>query len=193
MSKNDSLSRSILIVSSNERFDAIVKKSLSGFITIDIRKSASIARRCILERDYDLIVINSPLPDEMGVEFSLDAAEKTSSSILLVTPEDIYDDVLEKVTDAGILVVSKPVPAGRIDKAIRYMISTQNRVRRLITKNRKLEEKLEELRIVSRAKILLVEKKHMTEDEAHTYIGKQAMDNGVSRKRIAEFLIEDLE
>ncbi len=193
MPKSEGMSRSILIVSSSEQFDAIVKRSLAGFITIDVRKSASIARRCLLERDYDLIVINAPLPDEMGVEFSLDAAEKTNSSILLVTPEDIYDDVLEKVTDCGVLVVSKPVPRGRIDKAIRYMISTQNRVRRLVSKNRKLEEKMEELRLVSRAKILLVEKRKMTEDEAHSYIGRQAMNNGVSRKHIAELLIEDLE
>ena len=193
MPKNEGIRRSILIVSSSERFDALVKKSLAGFITIDVRKSASIARRCILERDYDLIVINAPLPDEMGVEFSLDAAEKTNSSILLVTPEDIYDDTLEKVTDAGVLVISKPVPRGRMDKAIRYMISVQNRLRKLAIKNRSLEEKLEELRLVSRAKILLVEKKSMTEDEAHSYIGRQAMNNGVSRKHIAELLIEDLE
>ena len=193
MPKNEGIRRSILIVSSSERFDALVKKSLAGFITIDVRRSASIARRCILERDYDLIVINAPLPDEMGVEFSLDASEKTSSSILLVTPEEIYDDILEKVTDAGVLVISKPVPRGRMDKAIRYMISIQNRLRKLVIKNRSLEEKLEELRLVSRAKILLVEKKSMTEDEAHSYIGRQAMNNGVSRKHIAELLIEDLE
>ena len=51
---------------------------------------------------------------------------------------------------------------------------------------------MEEIRIVSKAKILLVEKKKMTEDEAHRYIGKMAMDHGVSRKRIAEQLIEDI-
>lgn len=193
MPKNEGISRSILIVSSSERFDAIVKRSLAGFITIDVRRSASIARRCILERDYDLIVINSPLPDEMGVEFSMDAAEKTNSSILLVTPEEIYDNILEKVTDAGVLVISKPIPGGRMDKAIRYMISIQNRIRHLVISNHKLEEKLEELRVVSRAKILLIAKKNMTEDEAHSYIGRQAMNNGVSRKHIAQIILNELE
>ena len=55
------------------------------------------------------------------------------------------------------------------------------------------EEKLNELKIVSRAKILLVEKKGMTEDEAHRHIGKRAMDAGVSRRRIAEEITEELE
>ncbi|MBQ9443602.1 MAG: ANTAR domain-containing protein, partial [Lachnospiraceae bacterium] len=59
-------------------------------------------------------------------------------------------------------------------------------------KRQAAEEKIEELRIVSKAKILLVEKKKMTEDEAHRYIGKQAMDRGVSRRRIAERILDDL-
>ncbi|MBQ5375528.1 MAG: ANTAR domain-containing protein, partial [Lachnospiraceae bacterium] len=52
---------------------------------------------------------------------------------------------------------------------------------------------MEELKTVSRAKILLMEKKHMTEEEAHRYIGKQAMNNGVSRGNMALEIIEDLQ
>jgi response regulator NasT len=192
MPVNEGMNRSVLIVSSSEKFDLLVKKSVRGFGTIDIRRSTSIARRCILEREYDLIVVNCPMPDEMGVEFALDAADRTSASLLLVTPSEIYDDVLEQVTDRGILAISKPFPGGRMGQAIRYLISIQNRMAGLRAKNRKLEEKLEELRVVSRAKILLMEKKKMTEDEAHSFIGRQAMNNGVSRRFVAERIIEDL-
>jgi response regulator NasT len=52
---------------------------------------------------------------------------------------------------------------------------------------------MEELRLVSKAKVLLVEKKKMTEDEAHRLIGKQAMDQGISRRRAAQRLLDDLE
>ena len=51
---------------------------------------------------------------------------------------------------------------------------------------------MEELRLISRVKITLVEKKHMTEDEAHKYIGKFAMDNGLSRKRAAEYIMNEM-
>jgi response regulator NasT len=50
---------------------------------------------------------------------------------------------------------------------------------------------MEELRLVSKAKILLVEKKQMTEDEAHRFIGKQAMNRGISRRKIAEEILDD--
>ena len=191
MPVNEYIGRSVLIVSSSERFDMLVKKTARGFETIDIRRSIAIARRCVLERDYDLIVVNCPMPDEMGVEFALDVAEKTSASLLLVVPAEIYNDVLEQVTDLGILAISKPVPSGRIDQAIRYLISVQNKVHKLIVKNRKLEEKMEELRLVSKAKIILVEKKKMTEDEAHSFIGRQAMNSGATRRTVAERILDE--
>ncbi len=191
MSVKEGVNRSILIVSSSERFDSLVKRSLRGFVTIDIKRSVAIARRSILERDYDLIVINCPMPDEMGVEFALDAADRTGALILVVVPSEIYDEVLEEVTDYCILAISKPIPQGRIDKAVRYMLSVQSRLDKLRDRNRKLENKLEEQRLVGKAKSLLMKEKGMTEDEAHSYIGREAMNNGVSRRIIAERIIED--
>ena len=44
---------------------------------------------------------------------------------------------------------------------------------------------MEEIRLVNRAKWLLIEKQNMTELEAHRYIEKQAMDQCVQRKEIA--------
>ena len=191
MSKNTEIMHSILIVSPSEQFQAIVKRSLKDFLTIDIKKSASSARRCILERYYDLVVISGPLPDESGEELAMFVTEKSKASVLMVIPREVFDDVTERVTDHGIMVVPKPAPKGRIDKAIRFLVATQNRFHTLEKKTLSVEEKMEEIRTVSKAKLILVEKKHMTEDEAHRYIGKLAMDNGISRKRVAEKILKD--
>lgn len=188
--KSDNI-HSILIVSESERFQTIVKKSLAGFLTIDARKSASHARRCILERYYNLVVIDSPCSDEIGDALAIDIAENSNSSVLVVTPQELCEDVMDCVTDYGVLVVPKPFPTGRMDKAIRYLIAQQERILALEKKRISTEEKMEELRLVSKAKILLVEKKHMTEDEAHRFIGKQAMNRGVSRRKIAEEILDD--
>lgn len=194
MPKNDDVirSNSILIVSANEQFTAIVKRSLNGFITIDVKKSIAAARRSVLEKSYDIVVVNTPLSDETGEDFAMDISERFNSSVLLVTPEGIYDEVLEKVTDYGILAIAKPTTSGRIGVAIRFMIACQNRIRQMEKKSLTVEEKMEEIRIVSKAKILLVQKKGMSEDEAHRFIGKQAMNNGVSRKKVAEKILDDL-
>ena len=195
MPRKDDIQHSVLIVSSSEQFDAIVKKSLrpGNFMSIDFRKNASLARRGILERFYDMIIINAPLPDDNGIELSMDLAEKCNASVLLVVPKEIYDEVLNKVTDYGILSIAKPFPKGRLDQSVRFLIANQNRIGVLERKIRSAEEKMEEQRIVTKAKFLLVEQKHMTEDEAHRLIGKTAMDNGISRARAAERIMDDLD
>ena len=83
------------------------------------------------------------------------------------------------------------MPENRLDTAIRYLASIQDRIRKLEQKNISLEEKMKEIKIIGKAKGLLIEKKGMTEEEAHRYIGKMAMDNGVSRKHIAEDIIDE--
>ncbi len=192
MPKNKDFQHSILIVSSSEQFVTIVKRSLKDFITIETRKTGALGRRAILERYFDIIVIDMMLPDETGEDLALDASEQCSASILVVCPQDRYEDVLEHITDNGILAVPKPFPKGRIDKAIRLLCAVQGRMRELKKRMDSLEEKMEEMRIVSRTKIILIEKKNMTEDEAHRFIGKYAMDNGISRGRAATLIMEDI-
>jgi len=193
MLRDKDIQHSILIVSSSDRFALLVKKSLKNYITIDIAKSSSFARRYILEKDYSLVVIDSPLPDETGEDLALDITERRDASVMLIAPEEISGFVMENAADHGILVIRKPAPAGQIDKAIRFLSAVQNKIARLKQKTRKAEEKLEESRAVNRAKLLLVEKKGFTEESAHKFIGKQAMNRRVSRKRIAQRIIEDLD
>ena len=194
MPRDDIIQHSVLIVSASEQFDAMVKRSLPPriFLSVENRASASLARRCILERFYDLVIINAPLPDENGVEISLDVVDNGNASVLLVVPKEVYEDVAEMVTDSGVFVLAKPFHRGRIDKAIRFLTSIQNKVRTLDKKMQTMQEKMEDQRIITRAKFLLVEKKHMTEDEAHRFIGKTAMDNGISRKGAARKILDDL-
>ncbi|MBO5999868.1 MAG: ANTAR domain-containing protein [Lachnospiraceae bacterium] len=189
------ITHSILIVSGSEQFDIAVKKALPAGSTsaVDVRRSEAVARRGVLDRYYDIVLINTPLPDGMGIDFAMDIAENGSASVCLVTPQEIYDQVLDHVTDYGILVLSKSFPAERLSHALRFLIASRNRMSALEAEVEAVKERMEEQRLINKVKFLLIEKKHMTEDEAHRFIGRQAMNSGVSRKRAAEQLLEDLE
>lgn len=195
MALREDIYHSVLIVSLSEQFGEVVKKSLapSHPASIDFMKSAAAARRCILERYYNLIVINGPLPDESGENLAIDAAEKSNASILLAAPREIYGEVQDHVTDYGILVLPKPTSRRLVEISVRYLTAIQNKMHELERETIKAEEKLEEMRIVNKAKFLLVEKRHMTEDQAHRFLGKEAMNHGISRKRAAQIIIDDLE
>ena len=53
-----------------------------------------------------------------------------------------------------------------------------------------IEEKMEEIRIVNRAKWLLIGELKMDEQGAHRYIEKQAMDRCISKRIVAEEIIK---
>ena len=50
---------------------------------------------------------------------------------------------------------------------------------------------MEEIRQVNRAKMLLMQSLSMTEQEAHRYLEKQAMDRGMKRLAVAEEVIRN--
>ena len=190
------IQHSILVVSGAEKFDALIRHALhpGSFQSTEFLHSAAAARRSILERYYNIVVINVPLPDEQGVELAIDTACKLpEASVFITVPADRYGDILERVTDHGIMVMSKPFPQLQLRYAIRLLCAQQVQIRKLERRIASVEEKMEELRIVSKAKCLLIEKRRLSEDEAHRLVGKTAMDHGLTRARAAEMLIEELE
>ena len=191
MAKELASQYSILIVSSNDQFNMTVKKVLPSrrCRALEIRKSASAAKRELLTGRYDIVIVNAPLTDEMGMDFVMDIHNKYHVGIILAVPAEIFSDVSGRMIDHGILTISKPVKGQEIDRSLRLLFAFKDQLKQSEKKILTLEEKMEELRTVSRAKILLVQK-GMTEDEAHSYILKQSMDRGLTKRAVAEEILE---
>ena len=64
---------------------------------------------------------------------------------------------------------------------------------RIEKENTKLKKKLEELRLVDRAKCMLIAYEGMSETQAHRHIEKQAMDTRSTRKTVAEHILRAYE
>lgn len=183
---------SLLIISSSEQFNIAIKKILPGgtFSAIETRKSASTAKRELLERHYDVIIINAPLPDEFGVDFVMDIQDRHNSGILVAVPGEVFDTVTDRTIDYGVIVVPKPVKLAMVERGVRLLIAVQNRLRSNEKKIKSLEDKITEIRFVARAKLMLIQN-GMNEEEAERYIIKQAMDGGVRKSVVAEEIIEN--
>ncbi len=193
MHTEEQIKHSILTVSGKKELLPLVRRSLQSecILSAEHAHDAAGARRCILDRYYTIVVINSPLQGESGVELAIDMAGQCNASILLIVPSASYAETIERVTDYGILVIEKPFPVLRLHRAMRFLSAHQARLQKLEGKLRAAEEKAREIMLVDKAKFFLVEHRHMTEDEAHRYIGKQAMDRGMSRRRIAQEILDD--
>ena len=182
---------SVLIVSAAESFNQNVIKFLpeATYAPLSYAKSINEAQRKVLERFYDLIIINSPLPDDFGAKFAIDTSNNSPSVVLLFVRSDNYEDVYDKVYDFGVFTVKKPLPEQNVTQALDFVKATRERLRKMEKKKISLEEKMMEIKIVNRAKWTLINSLNMKEEDAHRYIEKQAMDRCVPKREIAEEIL----
>lgn len=186
----------VLIVSTSEK----PRKYIAEFLIAhgisapaDTATSGSEARRVMLRQNFDLVIINAPLQDEFGHALASDFSGKTQAGVLLVAKADLYDQVCAKVEDAGVLVVSKPINRLFFYQCIRTAVATSRRLVALEAENRKLQNKIHETQLIGRAKCALVQYRHLTEEEAHHFIEKQAMDQRVPKREVAEDILQTYE
>ncbi|WP_312701777.1 ANTAR domain-containing protein [Sedimentibacter sp.] len=185
----------VLIVSDSDKGIELLTRLLkaNGINKINSVKSGAEARRMIGEVESDLIVIITPLPDEFGESLAITATEISTSGVILITRSEIADEIEARVQDYGIMVVSNPISRQVFYQAQKLALATRRRLSGLKNENMRLQNKIDEIRLVTRAKCVLIEYLNMTENQAHKYIEKQAMDLRTSRKEIAQSILKAYE
>lgn len=187
--RNDTYS--VLLVSASEKMNEVITSLLpaTDYWPVTIVKSVNEARRRLLEEPCDLIIINSPLPDGAGIRFSMDACAAGDAGVLLLVKNENYEDIYEQVLPAGVVTLSKPTNTQMVSQNLRVLCAMRERLRQIKSKQATVEEKIEEIRLINRAKWLLIECLHMTEQEAQRYILRQAMERNVTKREIAEHIV----
>ncbi len=186
---------SVLIVSGTEKGASVISEALTpGFFSpATVAGSGSEARRLLLSRRFDLVIINSPLPDEIGLELSIYVSEKTYSSVILIVRGENFDTLSSRAEDYGVLTLVKPLSRQLLYQSLKLAVANRARLRLLEKENRKLQSKIEEVHVVNRAKWALIEYLKMSEDQAHHYIEKQAMDLRITMLAVAENILKTYE
>lgn len=150
--------------------------------------SAAEARRSVIENPPDILIIDTPLSDEFGVDLAKDIADNSIAIMILVKAE-LLDKVSYDVEPSGVLTLSKPNSRQMFYSSVKLLAALRVRLKKMETKNRSLQEKMADIRAVNRAKWLLIDKMNMNEQDAHYFIEKRAMDARISRREVAESII----
>ena len=183
---------SVLIVTASDSFVSSVMPLLpvTDYWPVTTVRSVSEARRRIVETDFDIVLINAPLPDDFGMRLAIDICTNSGAGVLLMVKSDLFNDIYAKVVSYGVITLSKPTNLQMVAQNLRILCATRERLRQMEAKQATVEEKIEEMRLVNRAKWLLIECLGMTEPEAHRYIEKQSMDERISKREVAENIIK---
>ena len=165
----------------DELVDAIKSRALGGCISAVLRASASQDIPAIVAvQKPDAVVISG------GASAAVDAAERSSAAILLLTDAAALP---RRCIRAGVMTAHPDELAAVLPS----LLATAERLRTLRDKTSSLQQRLDDSRIVARAKLLLISRLGMSEGDAHRYIEKTAMDSCLPRRDVAEGIIRTYE
>ncbi len=182
---------SVLIVSDTEKFTSSLSSLLpeNTFDPVVRVSDAAMAKRAMLEREFDVVLINGTRADDRAAKLAIDVCSERNSVALLFVRRELYAEIYAKVTDFGVLTLPLPSSPQMVTQALDWVRATRERMRKYEKTAYTVQQKMEEIRAVNRAKWLLIDVLKMTESDAHRYIEKQAMDRCVSKLEVAKGII----
>lgn len=162
----------------------------AGGYEITAASSAASGRSMLMGSRFDLVIINTPLEDQFGDEAAVLASVKSDAGVIILIRNALVDNYAAEMERNGVMVVGKPVVKGILRQAILFAQVMKYRLRALQKENEKLSSRLDSVKTVNKAKWVLVEYLNMTEQQAHKYIEKQAMERRLTRMQVAEKILK---
>ena len=137
----------------------------------------------------DLVIVNAPLPVGDSLSYCSSVADSSDSAVLLLVPQGQLDRTEGRMLPAGVMTLGKPLSSIMLSQSLRGLCAMHERLRSRQQALHTVENAVEEIKLINRAKWLLISCLNMTEDEAHRYIGKLAMQQQRPKRDIAEGII----
>lgn len=162
-----------------------------GFYPVSCAHSANEARRQLLYTQPDLMIISTPLPDELGIDLIFDAHEKTSAGIVVIARPDQLLNIQENLEATGALILPKPINSLTLRQSARFALTVRNSMSQLKSERDDLKKRIEERKVLEQAKWKLVEHEKITEPEALRLIQKKAMDSRIPQVEVAKNILKD--
>ena len=175
--------------------DAVIRMDLKeelerqGYLVVgqvgDGQSAVNLAR----ELRPDLVVMDFRMPEMDGIAAAEILTREKIAPVLLLTAFS-EDDLIARARDAGVVhYVTKPWRQSDLKPAIEIALSRFQEFRAIEAKAKDLEQSLETRKYVERAKGVLMEKQHLTEQEAFRRIQKLSMNNRKSMRQVAEAIL----
>ena len=180
----------ILVVSYSEKSKALIQTILKDMFLSELSfvSSGTEARRIINQSKFDVAIINSPLKDENGIDISIHLMQNYDIPTILLCKNENADIVSHNAQKYGVIVLKKPFEKEQLLNSVRIALGFSQKLFNMQKKFALQEKKLNDTKIIYHAKCLLIEKEKLSENEAHKYIEKIAMDRRESKANIASII-----
>lgn len=182
---------SALLAASSESSASAIREIVAKFGIHDIVSvtNGMEARRRMVERSFDLLVVNAPLPDEYGEALARDVSAGYRTQVLLLVRENA-GEIAYKMEQCGVFTLERPINRVVFLNVLKMINASHHKLMQLYDERERLKGRLEDMKLIGLAKCLLIERLYYTEESAHKKIEKIAMNERKSKAQVAREIIE---
>jgi two-component system, response regulator PdtaR len=171
------------------RMDLKEELQRQGYLVIGDVGDGESAVNLARELRPDLVVMDIRMPQMDGISAADILTRENVAPVLLLTAFSDAE-LIERARNAGVVhYVTKPWRQSDLQPAIEIALSRFREYRALEGKVKNLEDQLATRKVVDRAKGVLMDKHHLTEQEAFRRIQKLSMNNRKSMREVAEAIL----
>lgn len=158
----------------------------AGYQVVAETDSVSQTLRKIRSLYCDLLIVDSGLEGGKGNKLAEIVDQDLLAGVLLLVDNDVTYLNHESA------YVIKPVSSEKLLPAVQSVLWNWHRESILRQRIRQLEDKLETRVIMDKAKGLLMDVNGWSEEQAHRYIQKEAMNRSITARQMSALILEDL-
>ena len=176
----------ILVIAAKPRIQSSVRSALTAkYGRVLTAETVQEARRAVEREKIALMVIFSPLKDEEEIPRLFDMAERRGIAAGYIVGREIYGETAYRLEGRNVFVVAYPLQMDQVLQLVSFLHQVQRRFWLVLSEQERLQRQVQDIQIACRVKCLLVEKREMTEEEAHHFIEQEAMNTGLSKREAA--------
>lgn len=161
--------------------------------TVVLAKTAVEGRQLLREKTFDLVLIQSPLCDEHGVSLAKELSGVFNKYIMLLVPPSGLDQASWQTKDLPVFVLPSSTPLSSLVQAIDFLEKAALRQMKLEEALLKEKKRFAQEKTVSYCKIKLMETCAWSEQKAHDFILKTAMDHSLTKGAAAKSILRRIE
>lgn len=182
----------VLLLKAVERTRDLEGLLSSSGMDVMVASSVRQARKLLLDAEFSLVIIDTPLFDGSGRDVAIMASGNPGLDVVLLSPAREVESLSYALERYGIFVMSRVASSSEFSMLLRMIKTSRAKCALLEARNEKLLRRIADERLMCEVKCILASKKGMTEEEAHHFIEHRAMDERISLSAAAAVIRREL-
>ena len=164
----------------------------AGHEVVGIGSDGVEALNLVKEKKPDLAILDAKMPRLDGIQAARMIAHDNLAPVVLVTAFG-DEDTIEKAKKSMVFgYVMKPVEEKTLFPAIQIAVSQYRQKKDMVDRVKNMERELAARKIVDRAKGLLMDYYHITEEDAYRRMQQTSMKRGITIADVAQKVVKEI-